>query len=258
MLDIKYILLIFAALNKSSMNQKHTSQDVAQTIKNLFKQSGKQLNDFARDNGVTPTQLYAVLSGDKYINAAWAIKFNMEVGVEIMYCMFGDMPIMDSKHEFDKLLFAVTSYKEAVEAEDKLRDEFELNQESLSPAEKAACVRAIAEARKNKMKESAELAVLLKKGWNEDGDEEEPQTINTPKPMSELKLHEAIEMVIKEAGRPLTFTEIAKQINARNLYSRQDRTPVPASQISARVKNYPSWFTVNRDESPATVSIAKQ
>ena len=96
------------------MNQKHTSQDVAQTIKNLFKQSGKQLNDFARDNGVTPTQLYAVLSGDKYINAAWAIKFNMEVGVEIMYCMFGDMPIMDSKHEFDKLLFAVTSYKEAV------------------------------------------------------------------------------------------------------------------------------------------------
>ena len=107
------------------------------------------------------------------------------------------------------------------------------------------------------MKESAELAVLLKKGWNEDGDEEEPQTINTSKPMLELKLHEAIEMVIKEAGRPLTFTEIAKQINARNLYSRQDRTPVPASQISARVKNYPSWFTVNRDETPATVSNAK-
>ena len=83
------------------------------------------------------------------------------------------------------------------------------------------------------------------------------ETINTSKPMSELKLHEAIEMVIKEAGRPLTFTEIAKQINARNLYSRQDRTPVPASQISARVKNYPSWFTVNRDETPATVSNAK-
>ena len=102
------------------------------------------------------------------------------------------------------------------------------------------------------------LVSLLKKGWNEDGDEEEPQTINTSKPMLELKLHEAIEMVIKEAGRPLTFTEIAKQINARNLYSRQDRTPVPASQISARVKNYPSWFTVNRDETPATVSIAKQ
>ena len=113
-------------------------------------------------------------------------------------------------------------------------------------------------ARKNKMKESAELAILLKKGWNKDADEEAPQTINTSKPMSELKLHEAIEMVIKEAGRPLTFTEIAKQINARNLYSRQDRTPVPASQISARVKNYPSWFTVNRDETPATVSIAKQ
>ena len=239
------------------MEQKHSSQEVAQTIKNLFKQGGKQLNDFARENGVTPTQLYAVLSGDKYINAAWAIKFNMEVGVEIMYCMYGDLPIMDSKHEFDKLLYAATSYKEAVEAEDKLRDEFDLNQETLSPAEKAAYVRAIAEARKNKMKESAELAILLKKGWNKDADEEAPQTINTPKPMSELKLHEAIEMVIKEADRPLTFTEIARQINARNLYSRRDGAPVPASQISARIKNYPSWFTVNRDESPATVLIAK-
>ena len=239
------------------MEQKHSSQEVAQTIKNLFKQGGKQLNDFARENGVTPTQLYAVLSGDKYINAAWAIKFNMEVGVEIMYCMFGDMPIMDSNHEFVKLLSAATSYKEAVEAEDKLRDEFELNQESLSPAEKAAYVKAIAEARKNKMKESAELAVLLKKGWSEDGDEEEQQTTDNLKPMSELKLHEAIEMVIKEAGKPLTFTEIAKQINARKLYSRKDGAPVPASQISARIKNYPSWFTVNRDESPATVSIAK-
>lgn len=239
------------------MDQKHSSKQVAQTIKNLFKQSGKQLNDFARENNVTPTQLYAVLSGDKYINAAWAIKFNMEVGVEIMYCMFGDMPIMDSKHEFDKLLSAATSYKEAVEAEDKLRDEFELNQESLSPAEKAAYVRAIAEARKNKIKESAELAVLLKKGWNEDGDEEEQQATNIPKPMSELKLHEAIELVIKEAGRPLTFTEIAKQINARKLYSRKtDDAPVPASQISARIKNYQSWFTVNRDETPATVSVA--
>ena len=239
------------------MEQKHSSQEVAQTIKNLFKQGGKQLNDFARENGVTPTQLYAVLSGDKYINAAWAIKFNMEVGVEIMYCMFGDMPIMDSNHEFVKLLSAATSYKEAVEAEDKLRDEFELNQESLSPAEKAAYVKAIAEARKNKMKESAELTVLLKKGWSEDGDEEEQQTTDNLKPMSELKLHEAIEMVIKEAGKPLTFTEIAKQINARKLYSRKDGAPVPASQISARIKNYPSWFTVNRDESPATVSIAK-
>ena len=240
------------------MEQKHSSQEVAQTIKNLFKQGGKQLNDFARENGVTPTQLYAVLSGDKYINAAWAIKFNMEVGVEIMYCMFGDMPVMDSSHEFVKLLSAATSYKEAVEAEDKLRDEFDLNQESLSSAEKAACVRAIAEARKNKLKESAELAVLLKKGWNEDGEDEDKQQINISTPMSELKLHEAIELVIKDAGRPLTFTEIAKQINARNLYSRKDGAPVPASQISARIKNYPTWFTVNRDESPATVSIAKQ
>lgn len=240
------------------MDQKHSSQEVAQTIKSLFKKSGIQLNDFARENNVTPTQLYAVLGGDKYINAAWAIKFNMSLGVEIMYCMYGDMPIMDTNFEFDKLLSAATSYKEAVDAEDSLRDEFELNQETLSAAEKAAFIKAIAEARKNKLKESAELAVLLKKGWNEDGEDEDKQQINISTPMSELKLHEAIELVIKDASRPLTFTEIAKQINARNLYSRKDGAPVPASQISARIKNYPTWFTVNRDESPATVSIAKQ
>lgn len=239
------------------MEQKHTSKEVAQTIKELFRKEGKQLNDFASENNVTPTQLYAVLNGEKYINAAWAIRFNLEIGVQVMYCMYGDLPVMDPNHEFDKLLFAVTSYKEAVEAEDKLRDDYELNKENLSAAEKAAFTRAIAQARMAKMKESAELDILLKKGWNEDGEDEETQTINTPRPMSELKLHEAIELVIKEAGRPLTFTEIAKQINARNLYSRKDGAPVPASQISARIKNYPSWFNVNRDESPATVSISR-
>ncbi len=237
------------------MDQKHSTQQVAQTIKDILKKNGIQLNDFAHEIGATPNQLYAVLNGEKEINAAWAIKFNMALGVEIMYCMNGTLPVMDPNYEFDKLLFAASAYKEAVEAEDKLRDEFELNQESLSPAEKVAFTKAIAEAHKNKMKESAQLAILLKKGWNEDGDDDESQPNNIPKPMSKLKLHEAIELVIKEAGKPLTFTEIAKEINKRSLYSRKDGEHVPASQISARINNYPAWFTVNRDESPAKVSL---
>lgn len=240
------------------MEQKHSSKEVAQTIRDLFRKNGIQTNDFLKDNNVTPAQLDAVLAGDKYMNTAWALKFNMEFGVQVMYCMFGDLPIMDSNHEFDKLLFAATSYKEAVEAEDKLRDEYDLNKESLSGEEKAAYTKAIAQARRNKIKESEELAILLKKGWNEDGEDEESPAAEISRPTSELKLHEAIELVIKEAGTPLTFTRIAKEINERNLYSRKDGEPVPASQISARVKNYPSWFTVNRDVSPATVSVSNK
>ncbi|MGM9739724.1 MAG: hypothetical protein ACI3ZP_03890 [Candidatus Cryptobacteroides sp.] len=237
------------------MEPKHSSQEVAHNIKNLFKRYGKQLNDFAQDNEITSTQIYAILNGEKYINAAWAVKFNLEFGIRVMYCMNGNLPIMDPICEYRKLLYASAAYKEAVEAEDKVRDEFELGREKLGPAEKATYIKAITEAHKNRIIESAKLTVILKEGWDLNTDDS--QSINTPETLPELKLHEAIELVIKEAGRPLTFTEIAKQINVRNLYTRKDGKLVPASQISARIINYPQQFTVNRNESPATVSIAQ-
>lgn len=238
--------------------QKHSPAEVAQTIKDLFKKKGIQMNDFARDNNITPNQMYVILNGKDYVNGVWSLRLNMALGINMMYCISGAFPIMDPSYEFDNLLYAATSYKEAVELEDRLRDEFELNQEALSPAEKAAFTKALADARKKKIEEAADLSVLLKKGWNEDGEDEETHTIITQTAMTRLKLHEAIEKVIKDAGRPLSFTEIAKQINTQNLYSRGDGAPVPASQISARVKNYPSWFIVNRDDSPATVSLANR
>lgn len=83
-----------------------------------------------------------------------------------------------------------------------------------------------------------------------------PEIINNYSKNNEMTLHEAIEKVLREAGRPLTFTEIAKAVNKDGLYSRKDRKPVPASQISARVKNYPSLFDVNRKKSPAFVSLS--
>lgn len=59
----------------------------------------------------------------------------------------------------------------------------------------------------------------------------------------ELKLHEAIQIVLKEANRPMTSREIADKINKRGLYHRKaDSKPVPPSQISARVNNYPLLF----------------
>ena len=176
--------------------------------------------------------------------------------------MSGILPVMDPKMEYDNLLSASAAYKEAVELEDKLRDEYDLNQDTLNSVEKAAFIKAIVDARKNKQEKSAALSALLVTDNEAAEHTETPmqkpvKTINTPTVISKLKLHEAIEKVISEAGRPLTFTEIAKQINAKNLYSRGDGGPVPSSQISARVKNYPSWFIVNRDSSPATVSLAR-
>lgn len=234
------------------MEQKHSTKDVANTIKRLFKDNGIRLNDFAEKYDVSSSQLYAVLDGDKPINATWAVRFSMALGVEVRYCMDGTLPVIAPSFEFDKLLSVATTYKAAVEAEDKLRDEFDMERDELGLEEKAAYIKAISEARRNKMMVSAELAVLIMNGRNGDGKDNQPQTYIS---MPDLKLHEAIEMVIKEAGEPLSFTEIAKRINAKKLYSRKDKAPVPASQISARIKNYPSWFTVNRDETPATVSV---
>ena len=68
------------------------------------------------------------------------------------------------------------------------------------------------------------------------------------------KLHETIQEVLRRSGHPLTFTEIAKQINAQELYTRKDGQPVPASQISARVKSYSQLFDVNAEDNPHTVT----
>lgn len=58
-----------------------------------------------------------------------------------------------------------------------------------------------------------------------------------------MTLHAAIEYVIAEAGRPLTTREIADAVNAHRLYERGDGQSVPASQVGARIRNYPDLFT---------------
>lgn len=66
-----------------------------------------------------------------------------------------------------------------------------------------------------------------------------------------MTLHEAIVVVLKEAGRPLTRKDIADKINARKLYIRGDGKPLPSNQIGARVSHYLNLFTVNPDGSIA-------
>lgn len=60
-----------------------------------------------------------------------------------------------------------------------------------------------------------------------------------------MTLHEAIQQVLRNAGKPLSASEIAAIINKERLYVRGDKNPVPGSQINARVRNYPQFFKKN-------------
>jgi hypothetical protein len=57
-----------------------------------------------------------------------------------------------------------------------------------------------------------------------------------------MTLHEAIEQVIRKAGKPLSTGEIYDLINSQKLYTRADGKPVPTSQIGARVRQSPKWL----------------
>ncbi len=55
-----------------------------------------------------------------------------------------------------------------------------------------------------------------------------------------MKLHEAIQKVLRENGHPMTAMDIADSINLSGYYEKADATPLQSSQVYARVKNYPS------------------
>ncbi len=50
-----------------------------------------------------------------------------------------------------------------------------------------------------------------------------------------MTLHESIITVLQEKNRPMNASDIAHEINTRKLYQQRKGTPVPSSQISARV-----------------------
>ncbi|OUN59005.1 hypothetical protein [Alistipes sp. An66] len=55
-----------------------------------------------------------------------------------------------------------------------------------------------------------------------------------------LTLHEAIAVVLREGAK--TSRELADEINRRNLYRRKDGRPLPANQVSARIRAYGALF----------------
>lgn len=58
-----------------------------------------------------------------------------------------------------------------------------------------------------------------------------------------MTLHEAIEQVLQINGKPMSTEEIAEIINKKRLYIRRDNLPIQATQISARIGNYPELFS---------------
>lgn len=63
-----------------------------------------------------------------------------------------------------------------------------------------------------------------------------------------MTLHEAIERVLIEYGRPMATGEIARAIAEKNLYKKSDSDSLTPSQVAARVNNYPDLFDRLGDE----------
>ncbi|NJK97136.1 MAG: hypothetical protein HC905_21445 [Bacteroidales bacterium] len=57
-----------------------------------------------------------------------------------------------------------------------------------------------------------------------------------------MTLHEAIYQTLIESDRPMTSREVADAINSRGLYARKDNAAISATQIKARITNYPQEF----------------
>ncbi|WP_458040931.1 MULTISPECIES: GIY-YIG nuclease family protein [Bacteria] len=55
-------------------------------------------------------------------------------------------------------------------------------------------------------------------------------------------LHDAMEKVLLEAGRPLKSNEIAEHINTRGLYDKRDGSPVQPDQVRARARKCSHLF----------------
>lgn len=235
------------------MKEYDTPAEVAATIKQIIKEHYGNLHVYALEKHITPAQLYSLLTGKQYLSLFSAYRFADDFDINIEYSTKGTGPVLGPHHQYDVLVDAALAFFYAVSDEDKLRDEYESKQNNLSEEDIEQYRRALHRFRIEKAKTGCELVDLL----NISLDEDNPKfLIERPMmPKNTMKLHEAIQEVIRQSGHPLTFTEIARLINQQKLYTRKDGLPVPSSQISARVKNYQELFTVNTDVSPKTVKL---
>ena len=64
--------------------------------------------------------------------------------------------------------------------------------------------------------------------------------------MSNITLHEAMQLVLKENDRPMTARELADEISKKRLYIQKDGDIVPTNQIIKRAqkKEYSELFDI--------------
>ena len=61
-------------------------------------------------------------------------------------------------------------------------------------------------------------------------------------PPSQLTLHEAMQLVLRENGGAMAPVDLTRAIRDRGLYRKRDGEPAGVGQIHARVHNYPHLF----------------
>ena len=69
-----------------------------------------------------------------------------------------------------------------------------------------------------------------------------------------MTLHEAIEKLLRQTGRPMTTQQIADELNKNGWYQKKDGSIIQAFQIHGRTRNYPNIF----DRDGSTVSLIGQ
>ncbi len=57
-----------------------------------------------------------------------------------------------------------------------------------------------------------------------------------------MKLEEAIVYLLASSGHGMRTEQIAREINARGLYTRRDKEPVTDKQVYAVIMSYPDIF----------------
>ncbi len=69
-----------------------------------------------------------------------------------------------------------------------------------------------------------------------------------------MTLHEAIEKLLRQKGKPMTTSEIAFEINRNGWYQKKDGSAIDAFQVHGRTKNYSNLF----DRDGSMVSLIGQ
>lgn len=70
-----------------------------------------------------------------------------------------------------------------------------------------------------------------------------------------MTLHDAIEKLLQQTGRPMTAREIADELNKNKWYVKNDQSEIKTNQITARVDDHHELFDIDRSVSPNQIKL---